>query len=419
MSALALILKNSGFTVQGSDNSKNFYTEKVKQQGVKLFFGHKSNNVENADVVVYTDAIGATNPEFLRAKELGKQIYSRAQMLEIVSKEYENVIAISGSHGKTTSTGMIAEVFHRAGLEPTVHIGGKLNKFNSNCLLGKKKYFITEACEFKNNFFHLKPTLGVILNVEKEHMDFFKTYENVQASYQTFADNSSKLVKYEKVETKHPDTILYGAKGYNARKVRQEKDGKFSFVCYFDNEKLFKVKLNLIGKHNIYNALATISVCKHFGIKDKDIISALSSFKGIARRLEIKKYQPLIIHDYAHHPSEISATIEAIRTFRKKRIFVLFQPHTYSRTKALINEFDKCFDKADEIGILKTYSARESYDKTASAKALYKQLAKHKKNITYFDSFTSAYQHILDNFKANDTVLLLGAGNIDKLADKF
>lgn len=419
MSGLALILKSFGNIVQGSDNSKNFYTKRLKAGKIEVFFGHKSANVENADIVIFTDAINATNPELLRAKQLNKTIYSRAEMLEIVSKEYKNVIAISGSHGKTTTTGMIAEVFYNANLSPTVHIGGKLNSFNSNCLVGKKKFFITEACEFKNNFFYLQPTVSVILNMEKEHMDFFKTYENIKKSYQTFADNSKMLVKYEKVEINHKNTILYGAKGYNARRVKQEKDGKYSFTCFYENQKLFKVKLNLIGKHNIYNALATIAVCKHFGIKNKDITSTLENFKGLARRLEIKNIQPLIIHDYAHHPSEISATIDAIRAFRKKKIFVLFQPHTYSRTKTFLKEFNKCFDNADEIGILKTYSAREKYDKTASAKALYNQLAKTKKNVWYFNSFKCAYEHILNNFKLADTIILLGAGNIDKLADKF
>jgi UDP-N-acetylmuramate--alanine ligase len=419
MSALAMILKNNGKIVQGSDNAKSFYTNQLKGNGIKVFFGHRAENIENANIVVYTNAIKESNPELARAKELNLPIFSRAQILESITKEYDNVIAISGSHGKTTTTGMIAEIFHTAGFEPTIHIGGKSKKFQSNFVIGKNKFFITEACEYKNNFHFLKPSVGVILNLEKEHMDFFKTYENLHSSFATFAKNCENLVLFDKVDIKHKNTLKFGESGYSAKNIKQHRDGTHSFVCYLNKKRLFKVRLNAIGRHNIYNALAAIAVSRFYLIPHKIIKQALKNFQGISRRFDIKKQKPLIIHDYAHHPSEIRFSIASVRAFVKGKLIVMFQPHTYSRTKEFMQDFKAAFDLANQVCIIKTYSAREHYVKAASAKALFNCIKERKQDVCYFSSFAQAEEFIKTKITPSDAVLILGAGNIDKLADKF
>ena len=420
MSALALILSNQGYVVQGSDLSKNEFTEKLQEHNIKVFIGHKKSNIDNAiDVVVYSSAISEQNEELKAAKEKNLKIFSRAQILQEISKAYDNVISIAGAHGKTTTAGMITEVFMLAGLKPTAHIGGVVKSFNSNYLLGDHKYFITEACEYKNNFLLLNSTVGVILNVEPEHLDFFKTYENVLDAFKKFAQNSKTIIMYQKVPINHENAVFYGQNGYNARKVKKIKHGRYQFVCYFDNKKLFKVVLNVVGKHNIYNALATIAVCKYYGIRHNIIKQAIKNFSGISRRYDIKKIKPFIVHDYAHHPSQIKSVIEATRNFKKKLIIVAFQPHTYTRTQTLMNEFVDAFDVADDVCIVKTYSAREPFLKGGSAKTLYQHLKKKLKNIEYFSNFQSCYEYLQKKIKKTDTLLILGAGDIEILADKF
>jgi UDP-N-acetylmuramate--alanine ligase len=420
MSGLARILLSLGIKVQGSDTAKSNTTKSLEKLGVKVFYKHNALNLGSAGVVVYTDAIKKDNPEFVAAKQNNLIVLSRAELLEEVSKRFKKVIAISGSHGKTTTTGMITEVFKKASLKPTAHIGGVLKSENSSIVLGEdKEFFITEACEYKSNFLHLKPTVGVILNIEKEHMDYFKTFKNVVSAYQSFANNCEHLVKYEKVETTHEKTLFYGAKGYNARKVKKQNNGCYCFDCYFENKKLFKVKLNVIGKHNIYNALATIAVAKHFNIDNKTIIKTIEQFSGILRRFEVIKEKPYIVHDYAHHPSEIESCILATRGFKKDKIVVAFQPHTYSRTQSLMPDFEKAFSECDELLIIKTYSAREKYVAQGSARALYNYLKKKHKKVLYFKSFESAREYLIKTLRKKDTLLVLGAGNIDKLARTF
>ena len=419
MSALALILNSQGYMVQGSDLTKSEFTQACKNKNIKVFIGHKQEHVLGADIVVCNSAIDKENPELLFAKKNKIQILSRAEILQEVSKNYQNVIAISGAHGKTTTTGMLTEIFALAGLKPTSHIGGILKSVKSNYVLGENNFFITEACEYKDNFLLLNPKVGVILNVEPEHLDYFGSYENVVKSFQKFADNSEHVVMYQKVPIQHKHTIIYGQNGYNARRLKQMKDGKYRFDCYIDNKKLFRARLNVVGKHNIYNALASIAVSRHFGIKDKFIKTALKNFSGISRRYDIKKSNPFIVHDYAHHPSELKSVIEATKNFKKGKIYVVFQPHTYTRTLSLMNDFLYCFDGIDHLCIIKTYSAREKFIAKGSAKTLYDNLKKRILNSDYFPTFNACYNFLSKTIKPKDTVLILGAGDIEKLADKF
>lgn len=419
MSALAAILHSQGQIVQGSDIANSEYTKALKNMGIKVFIGHNEENVKNADIVVYNSAISENNEELVYAIKNNLQIYSRAEMLEIISAQYENVIAISGAHGKTTTTAMLTEIFIKAGLNPTAHLGGVFKSHNSNLIIGGNKFFITEACEYKKNFLHLNPKVSIILNVEPEHLDYFKTYENVLDAFGEFANKCELLVCYDKVDIAKPNKIVFGDNGYMAKKIKRLKQGAYKFVCYYNDKKLFKVKMNVIGRFNVTNALSCIAVAKHFNIANKHIKKALKEFKGVLRRFEIKAKKPLIVHDYAHHPSEIKSVIKATRNFRKKKLIVVFQPHTYSRTLSLMDDFKNAFDGADEVLIIKTYSAREEIIKGGTAKDLYYNLKDKNYNLEYFSSISSCYNYLKENLRKSDTLLILGAGDIFKLADKF
>lgn len=419
MSALACILKNQGNYVSGSDIHESYLTQNLALKGIKIFMSHCAENVNGVDVVVYNSAIAQDNVELVRAKELGLKILSRAQLLKKVSEKYENVIAISGAHGKTTTTAMITETFILAKLNPTAHLGGVLKSQNSNLILGGNKFFITEACEYKDNFLSLLPSVGIILNVEPEHLDYFKTFENVCHSFEKFASNSNVVVASDKLDISIKNPILFGDCGYRAKNIVPLKMGRYKFDCYYENKKLFNVKMNVIGKYNINNALACIAVCKYFNISNKIIKKALEKFKGVKRRFECKCKKPLVVHDYAHHPSEIKSVISATKKFVKGKLVVAFQPHTYSRTKALMQEFLDAFDFCDELLIIKTYSAREDPIKGGTAKDLYNNMIKKKKNVEYFSSFDCCFNYLVENLKKNDTLLILGAGDVEQLADRF
>ncbi len=419
MSALARILKSQGNYVSGSDIHNSSLLEKLAMSGVVVYFSHAAKNVEGMDIVVYNSAISQDNVELARAKELGIKILSRAQLLKQISEEYNHIIAVSGAHGKTTTTAMITETFILAGLYPTAHLGGILKSQNTNLILGKEKFFITEACEYKDNFLSLSPSVGVILNVEPEHLDYFKTFENVCKSFEKFAKNSKVIVANDKLDISLDNPIKFGDCGYRAKNIIPLKRGRFKFDCYFENRKLFSVKMNVIGKYNIYNALACIAVCKYYNIDNKIIKRAIEKFQGVKRRFECKSKRPFIVHDYAHHPSEIKSVIAATKSFINGKLIVAFQPHTYSRTKLLMHEFLEALELCDEIYVIKTYSAREKPIKGGTAKDLFNNLIKKKKNVEYFANLDCCYNYILENLKKRDTLLILGAGDIDELADRF
>lgn len=411
MSALALELKRAGYSVQGSDLKPTEITRKLESAGIKVFYGHRASNVNENCTVIVTNAISEDNPELIEAKLLNLKILTRGELLGEVSKHFKNVIAISGAHGKTTTTEMLAEIFIAANKNPTVHIGGESKSFNSNLRLGGKKYFICEACEYKNSFLNLKANVGVILNMEPEHLDFFKNYKNVVRSFEKFQKNCKKCVKIDK---KH--FIAYTNNFYvQAKNVTHLKKGKYGYDLYAKNAYLGKIYLNAIGKHNVLNSLAAICVALLYKIDYSTICHALFNYKGVKRRYEIISEHPnLIVCDYAHHPTEIKKIILSTRKFCKNKIIVAFQPHTYSRTKTLFKEFISALSLADEIHIIKTYSAREKYDASGSAERLASSL-----NANYYGGMKSAYNAISKRLKSDNTLLILGAGNIDELAEMF
>lgn len=419
MSALAVCLKQIGCYVQGSDISNNTIKKDLELCGIKVFNKHNKNNIGGVDVVVYNSAIKQNNEELLEAKKKKLIILSRAELLSQIASDYKCVISIAGSHGKTTTTAMLYSCLKQAGLSPTLHIGGIIKGQQFGFIAGKKDFFITEACEYKDSFLKLKSDIGVILNIEKEHLDYFKTFDNEIKSFQKFATNSKKLVCYKNTLILKDDILTYGDENSNiVAKNIALKNHRYSFDCFINSKFFSKIELNAVGYHNIYNSLAVIGVCYLLGIEKHFIVDGLKNFAGVKRRFEIISLKDnYVVHDYAHHPTEIKKTISTFKeNIGDKKLLVVFQPHTYSRTRTLFNEFLNCFDLCDEMILVKTYPAREKYDKLGSCYTLYKSLKNKGMKCCYVANFQIGIKKILKKIKENYAVLILGAGDIDDLA---
>ncbi len=419
MSALAVYLKNKGNYVQGSDLSNCDMKQKLKKNGIPVFNGHNKKNIRDINVVVYNFAIRSNNEELVEAKKRKIKILSRAQLLSIIAKDFKYVISVAGSHGKTTTTAMLFSCLNCAKKEPSLHIGAQLKNQDFGFVLQKYKYFITEACEYKDSFLQLKSNISIILNVEPEHLDYFKNYQNEVKSFNKFAQNSKKVIcinnnlinkKNYTFGDENSDIYAKNIKIINHR---------YHFDCFYKNNFFIHIELDAVGLYNVMNALSVIMTCIILNIPKKYIAMGLKNFIGVKRRFELlgnDKY--FIVHDYAHHPTEIKKTIA---TFKEnvidKKILVVFQPHTFTRTKNLYNDFLSCFNDCDKLILFKTYPAREKYDKNYSAYSLYKNI----KNVdcSYCASFSVAIKNIEKFLQKKYAVLILGAGDIDEVAYKL
>lgn len=432
MSSLALMLKKNGYYVQGSDDVQNSEVKKLARRKVRVFLGHSQTNVLGVDVVVYSSAIQEDNPELVYAKKHKLLILKRAELLGLVAESYKTVIAVSGSHGKTTTTAMIGEMFLNAGLKPTLHIGGKLKSINSNYLVGNKVYFVTENCEYKDNFLYVKPDISVILNVDSDHLDYFGNLENIKLSFLKYAkgtrdgglnlvcDQCCNLSEISRLE----NSVKFGINSKSdiiAKNVKEYKSGYYSFDVIFEKCKLGKIKLNIFGEHNVINALACVFVGLICGLKFDDIRNAIENFSGVERRSDFVGVvnEAIVLHDYAHHPKQIEKMIEAIKRIQRKRggrIITIFEPHTFSRTKFLLEDFAKSFVGSDYVFLAPVYSAREQEEDGLNSSDLLVSCEKFVKNSKLFYSFNDIVFEVKNVAKKDDIILVLGAGTIEKLS---
>ncbi|MBQ8792874.1 MAG: UDP-N-acetylmuramate--L-alanine ligase [Clostridia bacterium] len=422
MSAIALLLKDRGFIVSGCDSHLSSLTQKLEKEGIKVLEGSAPEFAKECDACIITSAIGEDNRDIKLLKELGKTILSRSQVLGFLASE-KKCISISGTHGKTTTTGMLATIMLKAGLDPTIHIGGILNEINSNLHIGKGEYFLTEACEYKDSFLSLNSYISVVLNIEPDHMDYFKNEDNLHNSFKKFAKNTEKYgfcvinnninnILYDK----SLNTLTYGQGGFlQARDIKQHLPGRYAFNLYIDNQYIDEIKLSAFGIHNIENSLAVIGVSLLLDIDLSIIKEGLLEYKGVARRMEHVSDSPFVIHDYAHHPTEIRATLSACKQM-SERIVAIFQPHTYTRTQDLYSEFLSCFDGASEVWLLPIYAARENPIEGITSEQLVKDLNERGIKSRYFPSFEECKQVILEGDN-NNLFAILGAGDIEKLAN--
>lgn len=423
MSALAIILHKSGYKVSGSDLVKSDITKNLENLGIKINYKQVKQNIKSIDICVYNSAIKDNNEELIECNEKGIIILKRAELLQEITLNYKNLISVTGTHGKTTTTGMIATIFNGCKKNPTIHIGGILNSINGNVQVGLYDYFITEACEYMDNFLYLKSKVGVITNIEEDHLDYFKNFKNIVKSFNKFANNTSQTLivneNYSKlIKAKH---LTYGKSKncfacYKITKIN--KSLGYDFDVFIDNKYYDSYSLKVIGEKNVENATASVLVSFLYNLNKKKVKDALNNFCGVNRRFEfIGKINSCNAYiDYAHHPTEIKNIIENLKKVTTKKIYVIFQPHTYSRTKKLFNKFIEVLKDIPNLLLYKTYPAREEIIKGGDYLDLYNELKKINHNVKKAGNKTALRKIIEKNLQPDEILLFLGAGTIDLIA---
>ncbi len=417
LSALAKYCLLRGVSVSGSDVKTSDVTDELKILGAKIYLGHHGLSVIGKDLVVYTSAVDLNSPELVMAKQRGISVMGRAEFLANILDGYKTRIAVAGSHGKTTTTAMLSEILITAKLNPTVFLGGEYEKFG-NFRNGGKKYVVTEACEYKKNFLKIPHDSSIVLNVDDDHLDSYSNMDDMINCFNRFLGDGLALINADDPNASklfNRAIATFGIKNtatFNAKNLRAGKSG-YSFDFYAYQKKIGNIKLNVLGRHNVFNALASAGIAYLYGIKFSVIKKALFEFSGVKRRNEYlgKIGTAKIYADYAHHPTEIKATLEMNKP--NSETLVIFQPHTYSRTKILMQDFVEVLKISDSLAVYKTYSARENFDPNASAEKLNENLKQAGANTFYIDDFNNLMDTILDcSSKKFEKIIVLGAGDI-------
>ncbi len=436
MSSLALLTQKSGFSTMGSDRSKTLLTEKLEEAGIKLFYSHEKENLgDNCGAVVYTVAVSADNPEYSRAMEEGIPCISRADYLGYIMTEYKNRVGIAGMHGKSSCTSMCAQIFldsaqNGGSSAPTVISGAEYAPMGGAYCIGEKEDFIFEACEYMDSFLDFNPNVAVLLNAEMEHVDYFKSIEQIRGSFEKYASlvGEGGVVIYNADD----ENILLSVENVKARKVSfgLSKHAEFyaeniescKFPMEFDivrnREHFCHISLPAYGIHNIYNALAAAVAAYVCGISEENIKIGLSNFKGAKRRMEYKGEfcGANVFDDYGHHPTEISATLKGAGSACEKKIICVFQPHTYSRTYALADKFAEAFESADRVILVDIYAAREQNTYGITSQGLAEMIGE---KAIYGGDLDNTAELIEQYAESGDTVIVMGAGDIFKIFEKL
>lgn len=433
MSGIAEVLVNLGYNVSGSDIASGEKTDMLASIGATVFIGHRESNIKDAHCVVYSSAVPEDNPEIVAASELNIPIIPRAEMLaELMRMKYG--IAIAGTHGKTTTTSIIGAVLAEGGIDPTIVTGGKLNSIGTNAKLGSGEFLVAEADESDGSFLKLSPVIGVVTNIDKEHMEHYGDMETVKAAYVEFM-NKVPFYGCNIVCIDHPTiqsllplikrrVITYGFSSQaDVYGEDIEGDGaRTSFTLWVGDKSFGKVTVNIPGEHNVYNSLAAIAVAVELGIDIEDIKKALSEFSGVERRFQVKGISGdvIVVDDYGHHPVEIKAVLKAAKDGWKRRIVAVFQPHRYTRTEDLFEEFTTAFNDSDKLILTDIYSAGEKEIKGVSAKKLYQAIKTHgHKDVSFVGRLDKVGRYLLENTKAGDIIITLGAGNVKVAGEEF
>ncbi len=434
MSAIARILAENGLEVQGSDLKESRFTRQLSELGVKVFIGHKPGNITGAEVIVFSTAIPADNNELVRAREIGLPVLSRAEVLSFLTSE-KKTVAIAGTHGKTTTTSMVAQLFESAGLDPTYIVGGELNEAGTNARSGKGDFLVVEADESDGTFLKISTFISVVTNIEDDHLDYFGNYDSIKSKFAEFIKmTSAKGVVI--VFGDHPETrevaeksgrecIFYGLGENNLVRADNIKlDGlNSSYELVFKGKNLGVIDLKVPGLHNLQNSLAAAAVGLFLDIEFEKIKKSLNSFSGVKRRFEFKgKANGItVVDDYAHHPSEVEATLKAAVLQNFNRIVCVFQPHRFSRTSFLFREFARSLDLVDFLVLTDVYPAGEKPLPGVTGKLILDALLEEKPNsqVAYTPSLIQARQLLCEQTKPGDLVLTLGAGDVTLLGEDF
>jgi len=432
MAGLAFLLMSKGYTVSGSDVKESPLLEKLRGQGARIFIGHQGDHARGADFVIYSSAIAEDNAERVYAIHNKIPLLKRAQLLSLIIGD-DISVTVAGAHGKTTTTSMVGQMLLKAGWDPTIAVGGIVNSGAYNASLGKGKYFVAEVDESDGSFLYFSPHFSIITNIDFEHIDYYHNWENILAAYKKFIDKThpqgcilgcgeDKRLAELLTECKR-SIMMYGISNKNdiyAENITLNGCGS-SFDCMSAGKKIGTLTLSVPGQHNILNALACAGVGLKLGIDFETIASSLKEFTGVQRRFQIKAKTDdiLVVDDYGHHPTEIKATLNAARCLNPKRLVVAFQPHRYSRTKFLFEEFIESLSLSDYLIITDIYAASEQAIPGVSAATLYEKIKKIKnENVIYLPK-EEITRHLLGMMKTGDLILTLGAGDITKISDEI
>lgn len=441
MSAVAETLKSWGHNVTGSDLHQSDITDKLNKHGIKTTIGHNLEDVKKSDLVIYNSAISEEDPEIITAKENNIPLIGRGKVVGFLTKKYKEAICIAGTHGKTTTTSMISSIFLKAEKDPSIEVGAYLKQIDGNYRIGKSDYFILESCEYKANFLNFFPNAAIILNIDNDHLDFYKTFENVVKAFQDFSkivdgilvtngddENCLKLKEFTKAKF-----VTYGIENENSDYVAQNiefDDNGFAYFNVYKNGTLFdKIHLSVTGKHNVLNALASIAIADYYNIDKNSIKDGLTDFTGASRRMEYKgetKNGARVFDDYAHHPTEILATANAVKNKKYNESWVIFEPHTYSRTKEHLKSFAEVLLNFDNIILADIYAAREKDEFGISSKDLVDEINKNGKKAIYIpngknenEKFDEIVKYVKEKAQKNDIIITLGAGTVTEIGPKL
>ena len=435
MSGLAEILLKEGFTISGSDAKESPLTKHLEEKGAQLFYGQRASNIiDGIDLVVYTAAIHPDNPEYACAVEKGLPMMSRADLLGQMMKNYSMPIAVSGTHGKTTTTSMASQMLLEGGFDPTITVGGILPSIGGNLRLGHSGTFITEACEYTNSFLSFFPKISIILNMDADHLDFFKDIDDIRHSFRLFAEKlpadgtliiNADTPCWEDIARDLPcQVITYGLEhpaDYTAADIAWDPQGYPTFTCLAYGKSLGSFSLKVPGLHNVSNALSVIALGQKLGMDTDAIRRGILDFTGTDRRFQYKGKvgDVTVIDDYAHHPTEIRATLTSAKNYPHKTIWCVFQPHTYTRTKALMDDFARALSLADHVVLADIYAARETDTLGISSGDLMERIRKLGTPCEYFPTFDEIENYLLEHCEPEDLLITMGAGDVFKIGEKL
>ncbi len=435
MSALAELLADAGFRVSGSDRSRSARTEALEAKGIIVFYGQRPENItDETECVVFTSAVHPDNPEYIAAHERGVPCLTRGELMGQIMKNYETPIAVSGTHGKTTTTSMISEILLRADLDPTLSIGGSLKTINGCLRIGKSGFFVTEACEYTNSFLDFSPKIALILNIEEDHLDFFKDLEDIRRSFRKFAMLLPKdgcLIINNQIKNLSELTdglacrvVTFGSDSsadYYPSDITYDEMGRPSFLLHSFGRGGRRISLQVYGEHNVYNATAAAALADLLSVDSPVIADALHGFTGTDRRFEYKGNVGgvTVIDDYSHHPTEITAALKAAAGYPHKTLWCVFQPHTYTRTKAFMKEFAQALALADRVVLTDIYPARETDSLGISSENLRDEILALGRPCDYFSTFDEIENFLLENCINGDLLITMGAGDVLKIGEKL
>lgn len=424
MFPIAQILHSKGYILSGSDNNESDILKKVRKLGIPVTLGHKAENITDAELVIYSAAIMRTNPEIVQAEKMGIPTMERSYALGAISRKFDNCIGVCGTHGKTTVSSMLTQVLYCADKDPSAVIGGYLPIIDGYGRSGNSDTFVCESCEYVDTFLKLTPDVAVVLNIDNDHLEYFKTMENMCLSYKKFTDmahtviaNGDDKLVMNTLNEYHGNIITFGFdknNDYYAENIKMHTGVRASFDLYNKGKYLFTIDLAIPGKHNMYNALACAVSAINCGVEQDKIIEGIAGFKGAGRRFEVLgvKKGITIADDYAHHPAELNATLSAAMEMGYDNVWAVFQPFTYSRTKMLMDDFAKVLQIPDKVVMSEIMGSRE-----INTDGVYtSQLAEKIPGSVWFDTFEEIADYIVQNAKSGDLVITLGCGDIYKAA---